>query len=72
MITKMVCYGKLGLIEQMISNNQLTSKQITRIFDILNDAAHQIDDYIDKQGVRDALYNRPITNFSTGEIDKLT
>ena len=55
-----MCFDKLDLIKGMIKENVLTDNNLCDIFGILNDASHQIDEYIDRTGTRDNLYNGPV------------
>jgi hypothetical protein len=49
------CLDKLDLIEQMITANSvnMTQQDVLTIFNLLNDASHLIDEYIDRHGIRD-------------------
>jgi hypothetical protein len=57
-VTKSLCFDKLDLIKGMIENCPLTLTELEEIYLKLNDVSHEIDDYIDKCGARDLLYNR--------------
>lgn len=55
--TKSLCMDKLDLILGMILHNDLTPEEVKFIWEKFNDVSHEIDEYIDKRGVRDRRKN---------------
>lgn len=51
--TKSMCFDKLDLIQSMIKHNKLNQNEITKIWWKLNNFSHEIDEYIDREGIRD-------------------
>jgi len=51
--TKSLCFDKLDLIEGMIKHCLLNDEEIKEIWEKLNGVSHEIDEYIDRNGVRD-------------------
>ncbi len=49
---KGLCLNKLDLIGGMIIHNVLTPEEVEKIWYMLNDVSHQIDEYIDRIGAR--------------------
>jgi len=53
MYYKSLCYDKLELIRGMIEACPLTNAEAEQVYLKLNDISHEIDEYIDRNGVRD-------------------
>jgi hypothetical protein len=51
--TKSLCYDKLDLIKGMIEGCALNAVEIEEIWERLNGVSHDIDEFIDRNGVRD-------------------
>jgi len=51
--TKSLCVDKLNLIQGMITENILNPKEIEHLWWLLNDVSHVIDEYLDKNKVRE-------------------
>jgi hypothetical protein len=50
--TKSLCFDKLDLIGGMIEHCLLNDEEIKEIWEKLNDVSHEIDEYIDRNDVR--------------------
>ena len=51
--TKGLCVDKLELIRGMIAYNELKPEELEWIWWKLNDVSHEIDEYIDKNQIRE-------------------
>ncbi len=50
--TKSLCLDKLDLIRDMVTYCLLNEAEIKEIWEKLNDVSHEIDEYIDRNDVR--------------------